>query len=112
MFGYADSGPIPQSVTFIQGNFKGDGTHGNFEAIVRVSPPDEAGPDTLDFWFFDSLRLECGDPVLLQSTYGVRGNFELLVPQGEVIRHYYRDNDDQQLPWHFLREFGFPTPPT
>jgi len=34
------------------------------------------------------------------------------VPQGEVIRHYFRNNDDPQFPWRFLKEFGFPTPPT
>jgi hypothetical protein len=52
-----------------------------------------------------------GDPVLIQSNWGNQGNFELLVPQGTVIRHYYRDNDDPALPWHFAREFGYPAPP-
>jgi hypothetical protein len=36
----------------LQSNFKGDGVHGNFEAVVRVG---EAGkPDVLDFWIFDT----------------------------------------------------------
>jgi photosystem II stability/assembly factor-like uncharacterized protein len=125
-FGYPQPGPVPQSVTFIQSNFSGDGVHGNFDAIVRISHP--AGPDSLDFWYFDSRSFTwngpfvlvadgepvtgvTGDPTLLQSTWGNRGNFELLVPHGEVFRHYYRDNDDPALPWRLLREFGFPTPP-
>jgi hypothetical protein len=41
-----------------------------------------------------------GDPVLIQSTFGSRGNFELYVPQGNIIRHYFRNNDDPQLAWH------------
>jgi hypothetical protein len=56
-FGYPvpanELGPTPRSVTFIQSNFRGDGQHGNFEAIVRVSPP-VAQPDRLDFWWLDS----------------------------------------------------------
>jgi photosystem II stability/assembly factor-like uncharacterized protein len=128
-FGYSDQGPSPQSVTFIQSNLKSDGTHGNFVAIVRVSPSNQSGPDTLDFWFFDSLRFEwigpfpvvadggpvtgvTGDPVLIQSTFGNQGNFELLVPQGEVVRHYFLESDDPRFVWHFLKEFGFPLPPT
>ena len=122
-------GPTPRSVTFIQSNYKGDGVHGNFEAIVRVSPPIEPEADSLDFWFFDSGQLRwhgpfplvadgqpvtgvTGDPVLIQSSWGDQGNFELLVPQGEVIRRYVRTNDEPAPSWHFLREFGYPTPPT
>jgi hypothetical protein len=48
----------------------------------------------------------------LQSNWGVRGNFELLVPSGNVIREYYRNNDDPAHPWHYLRDFGYPVPPT
>jgi hypothetical protein len=53
-----------------------------------------------------------GDPILIQSNWGNRGNFELLVPQGKVIKQYFRNNDDPTLPWLFLREFGYPVPPT
>lgn len=76
-------------MTFIQGNFKDNGTNGNFDAVVRVSAPNGSGPDTLDFWFFDSGRFEwigpfpivadgapitgvTGDPVLLHSSWGAR----------------------------------------
>ena len=53
-----------------------------------------------------------GNPVLIQSTFGNQGNFELLVPQGEVVRHYLLEPDDPRFVWHFLNEFGFPLPPT
>src|SRR6185295_3309700 len=36
---------------------------------------------------------------LVQSNWGSKGNFELLVPQGDVITHYFRDNDDPNLAW-------------
>ncbi len=85
-------------------------------------------PDALDFWFFDSgsgrwrgpssveadgvvVTGVMGDPVLLQSNWGNQGNFEMLVPHGNMIRHYYRDNDDPALSWHFLREFGYSAHP-
>jgi len=28
-----------------------------------------------------------------------------------MIRQYFRNNDDPALPWHFLRQFGYPVPP-
>jgi photosystem II stability/assembly factor-like uncharacterized protein len=64
-------------------------------------------------WALDISNLTgvTGDPVLIQSTWGDQGNFELLVPQGDVIRHYFRNNDERSPAWHFLREFGYPAPP-
>ena len=54
-----------------------------------------------------------GDPVLLQSTFGRRGNFEMLVPQGSVVHHYFRDNDAPGFPWHLLtdRALNYPQRP-
>ena len=121
-------GATPRSVTFIQSNFKGDGVHGNFEAVVRVAPPIATLPDHLDFWFFDSGTFRwngpfsisadgaaidgaTGDPSFLQGNWGDRGNFELLVPHGNMIRQYFRNNDDPAFAWHFLREFGYPVRP-
>jgi hypothetical protein len=127
-FGYptrpGQIGRFPRSVTFIQSNFKGDGVHGNFEAVVRVAPPIAVEPDVLDFWFLDSnigqwngpfglvadgqqVSNVTGDPALIQSNWGTVGAFELLVPQGNVIGHYFRNNDDPALPWHHLRDFGY-----
>ena len=131
-FGYlarpGQLGPNPRSVTFLQSNFKGDGAHGNFEAIVRLAPPIATVPDSLDFWFFDSGTAQwngpfaltadaapmngvTGDPSFIQGNWGSRGNFELLVPRGNMIREYFRNNDDPAFAWHFLREFGYPTRP-
>jgi len=121
-------GPRPRSLTFIQSNFKGDGVHGNFEVIVRVAPAIATQPDHLDLWFLDSRTSQwngpfpliadgqaidgvTGDPVLIQSNWGVQGNFELLVPHGNVIKQYFRNNDDPALAWHHLRDFGYPVPP-
>ena len=121
-------GPTPRSITFFQSSFKGDGVHGNFEAVVRVAPPLATQPHHLDFWFMDSATARwngpfsmvadgmpiegvTGDPVMLQGDWGRRGNFEMLVPVGNMIRQYFRDNDDPAFPWHFLREFGYPTLP-
>ena len=121
-------GPTPRSVTFIQSSFKGDGEHGNFEAIVRVAPPIATDPDRLDFFFLDSrtsrwngpfpilvdgrpIEGVTGDPAFIQGNWGVNGNFELLVPQGDVIKQYFRNNDDPAFAWHFLREFGYPARP-
>lgn len=48
----------------------------------------------------DGRRLEAtGDPALIQSTRGDNGNFELLVPQGDEVVHYMRDNDLPNQPW-------------
>jgi hypothetical protein len=55
-------GPTPRSVTFIQSNFRGDGVHGNFEAIVRVAPAIATTPDSLDFWFLDSKTSKWNGP--------------------------------------------------
>jgi hypothetical protein len=41
-----------------------------------------------------------GNPALIQGTFGVSGNFELVVPMaGGGISHYRRENDDPALPW-------------
>jgi hypothetical protein len=80
-FGYPSRpgqlGPSPRSITFIQSNFKGDGVHGNFEAIVRVAPPIATDPDRLDFWFLDSKTSQWKeDPLLVdgQPITNVTGN--------------------------------------
>ena len=131
-FGYPvrpnEIGPTPRAVAFIQSSFKGDGVHGNFEAVVRVAPALATNPDTLDFFFLDSRTARwngpfpivadgqpisgvTGVPVLIQSNWGTNGNFELLVPQGNVVKQYVRNNDDPQFAWHHLRDFGYPAPP-
>jgi hypothetical protein len=119
-------GPQPRGVTFIQSNYIGDGVHGNFEAVVRVAPAIATTPDHLDFWFLDSrtsvwngpfalvadgkpMDGVTGDPVLIQGNWGNQGNFELLVPRGNVIDHFFRNNDDPQLPWSLVHRLSYPT---
>jgi hypothetical protein len=42
-----------------------------------------------------------GNPVLIQSTFGTKGNFELLIPLAAGgFGAYFRDNDNASLPWH------------
>jgi len=115
--------PRPRSITLIQSSFTG-----NFEAIVRVAPAQPTDPDYLDVWSLDAswqwkgpfplvadgqpVTGVTGDPVLIQSTWGIKGNFEVFVPQGNVIGHYFRDNDSPGFPWHIAGDrFGYACPP-
>jgi hypothetical protein len=41
-----------------------------------------------------------GDPALLQSAFGTTGNFEIVVPAGKRLLHFFRDNDTPGYPWH------------
>jgi hypothetical protein len=36
----------------------------------------------------------------IQSTYGIQGNFEMVVSEGARLVHYWRDNDAPGYPWH------------
>jgi len=129
-FGYAvppnSLGPTPRGLTLIQSNFKGNGGNGNFEVIVRVVPLNTSQPNYLDFWYLDSSKTQwngpfrlstadgqamdgvTGERVMIQSDWG---NFELLVPHGNVIKQYRRNNADPALPWIYLGEFGYTDPP-
>jgi hypothetical protein len=41
-----------------------------------------------------------GSPAFIQSTSGKQGNFEMIVPEGGSLVHYWRDNDASGVPWH------------
>jgi hypothetical protein len=42
-----------------------------------------------------------GTPSLIQSNFGIKGNFELVVPMSNGgLAHYWRNNDDPELPWY------------
>jgi hypothetical protein len=48
-----------------------------------------------------------GNPVLIQSRFGTKGNFELVVPSaGGGLMHFWRNNDDPTLPWSGPTLFG------
>jgi hypothetical protein len=109
--------PDALQVSLIQSNF---GTPANLELIARVRVRFGAVDDTEDSlvsFYFDGagrtwqgpspilverepVRGITGNPALIQSTLGRKGNFELLVPQGHELVHFWRDNDDPLLPWH------------
>src|SRR5215471_9902229 len=90
------------ALTMIQSNF---GTPGNLEVIVRVADSlygfwRDSGPAFA--WHGPSVITNgtTGNPVLIQSRYGFKGNFELVSPSasGGVI-HLWRNNDDPTQPW-------------
>ena len=48
-----------------------------------------------------------GMPSMIWSTYGKRGNFDLVVPLANGgMAHYWRDNDNETLPWNGPEIFG------
>ena len=116
----------PVGVAMIQSNF---GSPGNFEVIARIARTSLGGEeaDYLAVYYFDSATRQwngpfpvvvdgqpvtgvTGDPALIQSTYGKQGNFEIVVPQGDQLMHYWRDNDALELPWR--RGPAIPAPAT
>ncbi|WP_151040926.1 M12 family metallopeptidase [Bacillus safensis] len=113
-------GSSPTSVSLIQSNFKPNGCTGNLEMIVRMTPDidfDGTG-DWLAQYYFDSKTRSwngpspvivngneitgvTGNPAFIQSTFSsTQGNFELVVPQGKELKHYFRDNDQPNHPWN------------
>jgi hypothetical protein len=98
-----------RGASLIQGPF---GKPGNLEAVVRIDtgataylahvvrgPGGWSSPSPI---LVQGKRIEhvTGNPALIKSTAGTRGNFELLVPVGKRLLHYYRDNDAAGYPWH------------
>jgi hypothetical protein len=48
-----------------------------------------------------SKRIQGSSGFLIQTTYGSKGNFELVVPRITTgLAHYWRNNDDPALPWN------------
>ena len=48
-----------------------------------------------------------GDPTFIQSRFGRRGNFEMVVPLAAgVLVHFWRNNDAPGLPWSAPIPFG------
>ena len=93
----------------IQGNF---GQKGNFELVVREGDKlrhywrnnDASGlPWNKGALFGDGVD---STPAMIQGNFGQKGNFELVVREGERIRHYWRNNDASGLPWNKGALFG------
>jgi hypothetical protein len=48
-----------------------------------------------------------GNPVFIQTRFGIKGNFEVIAPLiSGGIAHYWRENDDAGVPWRNLPTFG------
>ena len=97
-----------EAVTMIQSNFGG----GNLELIARVG-------DRLHFFFresnppfnwggpFEIASGAMGNPVVIQSSFGETGNFELVYPSVDGgLNFMWRNNDDPNRPWSGVFRFG------
>ncbi|KAF7177793.1 hypothetical protein CNMCM7691_006227 [Aspergillus felis] len=63
------------------------------------------GPDPAQFWVGPTATISTkatGPGCIIQSTYGTPnnpGNFEVVVPEGNNLVHYYCDNSSPEHPW-------------
>jgi hypothetical protein len=88
------------------------GEHKNLEVVVPLRA--DNGAFDLHHFFHDSSNVTLdwqygglvsrnvtGPGILIQSDFGdlERHNFEVIVPEGSVLRHYWRDNSDDSHPW-------------
>ena len=98
-----------EAVGMIQSNF---GDPGNLEVVGRIADR------LVFFWRYsgppirwngsipivaDGVPIEgvTGNPALIQSRCGNKGNFELVTPVASGgLAHYWRNNDDPAIPWH------------
>jgi predicted lipoprotein with Yx(FWY)xxD motif len=94
---------VNSAPAMIQSNF---GNMGNFELVVREGSKlrhywrnnnDPSYPWHKGKLFGDKVN---SAPAMIQSTFGNMGNFELLVREGDRLRHYWRNNDASGRPWY------------
>lgn len=97
------------AASFIQSTFReAPNAPGNFEAVVLE------GNNLVHYWrnnlstpfTWKSTKIitskATGPGCIIQSTYGTPdhpGNFEVVVPEGSNLRHYWRDNADTSSDW-------------
>jgi len=104
-------------VSLIEGNF------GKPPGNLELAAVDMGGRNLLHFWrdsgpsfdwseqnFISEPTLAptfLGNPAMIRSSYGNRGNFEIVIPLAQGgLAHYWRDNDDPALPWYGPFDFG------
>ena len=114
----------PLGVALLQSSIKGDGAHGNYEAVVWVRPTVASTGDAIDWITFDTASRQwstprpvlvngqpiadvTGTPAIVQSSFGQAGNYEMLVPQGKLLVHYWRNNDVAARPWLSTHAYDF-----
>jgi hypothetical protein len=100
------------AVSLIQSNFF---RQGNFEVIARI------GDHLVHFWrdnddphlmwngpfLIPNSNGVSGNPVIVQSNYFNKGNFEVVVLLASGgLAHFWRDNDSPNLLWHGPYIFG------
>ena len=113
-------GPIMNSVSFFQDDFPSRlYPHGNFEVLAHLTQRTDTFPpvttDHLATYYFDFKANQwlgpfeiiadgsfvsgvTGKPAIIESEFG---NFEMVVPQGDTLMHYWRDNADGGQPWQY-----------
>jgi hypothetical protein len=111
--------PVVDSVSFFQDDLPSHlYPHGNFEVLIHslALPILQGSTDSLATYYFDFKANQwfgpftiiadgnpvigvTGKPVIIQSDFG---NFEMVVPQGETLMHYWRDNSDGGQPWQYV----------
>src|SRR5262249_55034702 len=94
----------------VQSDFRAPGSdHGNFEVVVLQ------GSDLVHYWHDNAdptLAWHRGETIttaatgpgcIIQSDFrspgSNHGNFEVVVPEGNTLVHYFHDNADPTLPW-------------
>ena len=113
-----DQGSV-DAVSLIQSNFSSTGNGpGNLAVVARI------GSD-LVYYYRDDVAFAWHGPSLITTgvtgvpsfvqarsgTFGTKGNYELVAPlENGGVAHFYRNNDDPNLPWTqtdtFATEFG------
>jgi hypothetical protein len=114
-----DQGNV-DAVSLIQSNFSSqlgaEGTQGpgNLAVVARIG-------NTLDYFWREDVAFTwsgpttittgvSGVPSFVQATpgsFGTKGNYELVTPLASGgMAHFFRNNDDQSLPWSQTDTFG------
>ena len=81
---------------------------GGVECLMRVNSWTMCNVTPAHFGWLSPMPAVRGNPGLLQSRFGRRGNFELVAPAdaGGGIFFSWRNNDDPTLPWSRPTAFG------
>lgn len=112
------------SACFIQSSFVQGQDHGNFELVVLEDNGGKLGAGLVHYsrdnghspypWSQPTMidQHATGPASLFQSTYGAEfggyGNFEVLVPNGNQLVHWYRDNSTPPFKWVNVGPIGQP----